>query len=189
MHSDASLTNQTSGERIPAIERATGRPWQDWMDLFTREGAKDLPHPEIAKIARREVPDGVSNPDWWAQSIAIAFEQQLGIRVPGQSSSGDYRVGASRTVELDRDAAIAAWAKLMGTATEHRGYDAVNPRQSRTDKRTFWRANFEGAGSVEAAASAKSAGRSTLAVNHTGLESEAEIEPWRAHWKHWLRQL
>ncbi len=75
--------NQTRAESVPAIERASNRSWSDWLALFDAAGAASLPHPEIARIARAAMPGTLKNPDWWAQGTAIAFEQHVGIRVPG----------------------------------------------------------------------------------------------------------
>ncbi|WP_244303233.1 hypothetical protein [Leucobacter coleopterorum] len=95
-----SPANQTRAESIPGIERATGRDWADWVRIFEAADAKSKPHSEIAIIARAEVPETLYNPDWWAQAVAIAYEQHAGLRVPGQSSSGTFRVSASRTLPL-----------------------------------------------------------------------------------------
>ncbi|QIM15805.1 hypothetical protein G7067_04245 [Leucobacter insecticola] len=188
--------NQTRPESVPGIERATGRSWADWVEIFEAQGARELPHSKIAIIARAAVPDTVKNPDWWAQGIAIAYEQHTGLRVPGQSSTGSFRVSASRTLFGDRDALITAWAAAADPLTEHLGYAAGEPRRSRTEKRTFWRRDIEGAGRVEVAASVKpgdnandSGTKIIVAVSQDGLPDGDNIEEWRAHWKSLLATL
>ena len=37
-----------TNSRIEAIERATGRSWDDWLAFMDRIGAKDLDHHAIA---------------------------------------------------------------------------------------------------------------------------------------------
>jgi len=181
-------TPPAAGDRVPAIERATGRTWADWLRIFEAAGAAELPHPEIARVALAEMPESLENPGWWAQGVAIAFEHQIGLRVPGQSSTGDFRVGASRTLPLGRDDAIERWVELFGES-EHRGHAVESVRRSRTEKRSFWRANLHGAGKLEIAAEAKGEDRTSVTVNHTGLSSPDELESWRAHWKHCLASL
>lgn len=189
----ASKSNQTRAESIPGIERATGRSWADWVEIFESQGARTLPHSKIAIIARAAVPETVKNPDWWAQGIAIAYEQHAGLRVPGQSSTGTFRVSASRTLNGDRDALIDAWATIADPLTEHLGHAAGEPRRSRTEKRTFWRLDIEGAGRVEVAASIKPGDKAgdkiIVAVSQDGLPDGDRIEQWRAHWKSLLTQL
>jgi len=181
----AESKNRTRGESVASIERATGRPWVDWLRILESAGAGGLGHAEIARLARSEIGDGLKNPDWWAQAVAIAFEQHAGMRVPGQSSSGTFRVGASRTLEVDRDAAVEAWASGPGAAAEHLGHAVTGARRARTDKRSFHRFSLEGAGRVEVSGTphAKDPGRCTLAVSHEGLPDGERVEEWRAHWK------
>lgn len=180
--------NQTKATSIPAIERASERSWADWLTLFEAEGAAKLPHSEIAKIALAALPESLQNPHWWAQGVAIAFEQHTGLRVPGQSSTGDFRVSASRTMTCNRDEAIERWIARFAGST-HLGHEAQSVRQSRTEKRSFWRATLDGAGKLEVAAEAKPDGRALVSISQSGLASPDTIEAWRAHWKACLGEL
>ncbi|MGW9022290.1 hypothetical protein ACWGOE_12480 [Leucobacter chromiiresistens] len=180
--------NRTRPESVAAIERASGREWSAWVALFEAQGAPTLQHPAIAKIARAALADDLRNPDWWAQAIAIAYEQHAGMRVPGQSSAGTFRVSASRTLATDRDAAIEAWGAAHGSRTEHLGHTVSATRTSRTEKRSFRRFDLEGAGRVEVSATPKG-DKTTLAVSHDGLADGERIEEWRAHWKALLAAL
>lgn len=192
-HGDRETGNNTRGERVPAIERATGRSWADWVAVFDAHGARSLGHAEIAKLALATMPHGVENEEWWAQGVAIAFEQHAGLRVPGQSSTGTFRVSASCTLPLDRDAALAAWVDRFGEVTEHLGHAVSGGRSSRTEKRSFWRFSLEGAGKVEVAAALKDAAKdqakTILAISQEGMDSGDRIEEWRAYWKAQLAQL
>lgn len=180
--------NRTRAENVPAIERASGRGWGEWVELFDARRAGALGHGEIVRIARSAMPAELQNPDWWAQATAIAYEQHAGLRVPGQSTRGDFRVSASRTLPLDRDAAIEAWAAKHGARAEHLGHAPGPPRPSRTEKRTFWRFALDGAGRVEVSATPKGE-KTSLAVSHDGLADGERVEEWRAHWKSLLAEL
>lgn len=106
--------------RVDAIERATGVRWETWLAHFAQAGANNQPHAEIVKIAKQLMPDALRNPDWWAQGVAIAFEHQLGLRVPGgifdrhvsaereSYARGESRRGARR---VDRS---RCWATAPG---------------------------------------------------------------------------
>ncbi|MCW4386401.1 DUF4287 domain-containing protein [Salinibacterium sp. SYSU T00001] len=76
------------------LEAATGRPREAWTELLDAAGATRWEHPQIAAWLVDE--HGVDG--WWAQGIAIAFEQARGMRVPGQQSDGTFAAGSSRTV-------------------------------------------------------------------------------------------
>lgn len=181
--------NQTRGGNISALERASGRDWQNWLDVFAAAGAQRLDHAAIARVALAQMPSDLQNPDWWAQGAAIAYEQHIGLRIPGQSSTGTFRVSASRTLPLDRDAAIDAWVSAYGETTDHLGHACGAARPSRTDKRSFWRFSLDGAGRVEVSATPKATDRAVLAINHDGLPDAEQIEQWRAHWKQLLSTL
>ncbi len=181
--------NGTRAGNIPALERATGRSWEQWLEIFTAQNAKEQDHATIARIARAEMPDDLHNPDWWAQGTAIAYEQHAGLRVPGQSSDGTFRVSASRTLPLDRDAALAAWVDAHGDRSEHLGHASGEVRTSRTDKRSFWRCSLDGAGRIEVATVEKDSDRATITVGQEGLPTGERIEEWRTHWKTLLAAL
>lgn len=184
-----SAGNATRAENIPAIERASGRDWSEWIRIFEDADARTLGHAAIARLAAEHMPESLENPFWWAQAAAIAYEQQVGLRVPGQSSSGDFRVSANRTLHLDRDTAIDAWVATHGSTPAHLGHAAGEPRPSRTEKRSFWRFPLENAGRVEISATPSGEGKCIVSVSHQGLPDGERIEEWRAYWKALLAEL
>ena len=50
-----------------AIERATGKRWDDWFTTLDRWGARNRKHPEIARYLTEQ--HGVGG--WWAQSVTV----------------------------------------------------------------------------------------------------------------------
>ena len=173
---------ETRPDRADAIERATGVSWEAWMEHFQRVGAREKSHPEIVKLALPLIPDNVKNPDWWAQGIAIAFEHQVGMRVPGESSAGTFQMSVTRTLVGERDEVLASWVSRVQHRT-HQGYHLSDERTSRTDKRSYWRATLEDAGKLDVAAAAKDGGKTLLTVQHLNLPSADHIDGWRAYWK------
>ena len=181
--------NQTRAGNVSAIERATKRVWAEWITYFETKGAATLDHASIARLALSHMPADLENPEWWAQGVAIAYEQHAGIRVPGQSAAGDFRVSVSRTVTLERDDALAAWISRFGAAASHRDHAVTNVRTSQTDKRAFYRFSLEGAGKVEVASAAKDTEKTIVTIGQTGLPTGEQIEEWRAYWKAQLHEL
>jgi hypothetical protein len=79
-----------------AVRENTGRSWDQWFRLLDKWGAKDKKHPETVRLLREEHEvDG-----WWAQSITVAYEQERGLRVPGQKLDGTYSITASKTIDV-----------------------------------------------------------------------------------------
>lgn len=99
-----------SDERVRA---ATGERRDHWFGLLDEAGARDWNHPVIASFLRDR---GVSA--WWSQSITVAYEQERGLRQPGQRPDGTFDANVSRTLpgtvaalwpHLADDAARASW--------------------------------------------------------------------------------
>ena len=84
------------------------------------------PYREIAQWLTDQ--HGVSA--WWAQKIAVEYEQERGVRDPGAGPDGTFAAGASKTV------AAAAGENKSQVAVEHeRLADAAAVEATKT----FWR--------------------------------------------------
>jgi uncharacterized protein YndB with AHSA1/START domain len=79
-----------------ALRAATGRTYNEWFKLLDKWGAKEQKHREIARWLSGE--QGVDG--WWSQHVTVAYEQERGLRAPGQRPDGTYSVSASKTVDV-----------------------------------------------------------------------------------------
>jgi hypothetical protein len=93
----------TTNARIEAVERATGRSWDDWLSWMASIDADQLSHHEIASALITELDGKVENVGWWAQATAVAYEQYVGRRVPGQRPDGTFQTSVSRSTSLGMD--------------------------------------------------------------------------------------
>lgn len=172
------------------IEKTSGRSWEDWVALLDAAGAEKLKHSEIATLSYENMPEHVSNRGWWSQGVAIAYEHQKGLRVPGQSSTGDFSANASKTFPGDKDAAIARWLEVVEDRDEFGGVALEEePSTSSTEKWRYWRVALADGTRVSVTISDKPGGKSTLAVQHSKLESAEDIDRWKRVWKEILGQL
>lgn len=87
-----------------AVQKATGRSWEEWFHILDQAGAAQMSHKEI--VAQLKEYDGVSG--WWQQSIAVAYEKARGLREKHEHADG-YSVSASKTVNASADEIFAAW--------------------------------------------------------------------------------
>jgi len=92
-----------SGEKLAA---ATGRNWDEWLELLDQAGATKRTHTEIARWLTEE--QGV--PGWWAQSITVGYERARGLREPGQRTAG-WSVTASKTVDVPIETLFEAFER------------------------------------------------------------------------------
>ncbi|WIB14915.1 hypothetical protein DEJ34_12310 [Curtobacterium sp. MCPF17_050] len=122
---------------IPAdrVVAATGAAPDDWYDRLDRADGCTIGHTAIAAWL---VAQGVD--PWWAQSVAVGYEQSRGLRVPGQRSDGTFAVSASRQVDGDREAVldravvVASAAFGHGPTSERRGGKRPSARWTSADR-------------------------------------------------------
>ncbi|MBO6540709.1 MAG: hypothetical protein JJ969_15085 [Rhizobiaceae bacterium] len=166
-----------------AIGSGTGRSWNEWQSFLEAIGARDMPHPEIA---RRVEETGDAN-SWWAQTITVAYEQHIGRRKPGQRSDGSFEVAATRTIEGD---VAEHFEKLRQQFCSVSAFDGValagEPRTSVTPKRSYWRCDLADGTGVAFALEQKSGAKVLVAATHRKLASDTEAARWRAFWKDYL---
>ncbi|MBU5900220.1 hypothetical protein JVW24_24175, partial [Vibrio cholerae O1] len=75
----------------------------------------------------------------WVQGAVVAYEQEIGRRVPGQRADGTFDVAVSRTVTGERGDVIDRVASLVDGELGGVALDG-DPRVSTTPKRSYWRA-------------------------------------------------
>ena len=172
------------------IAAATGRAWDEWVELLDAAGAREMTHSAIAVLALKHMPESLERDEWWAQAAAVAYEQHAGLRVPGQTCTGDFQLSTSKTVAGDKDAALQAWVALVGGREEFGGVQVESePSTSSTEKWRYWRVPLADGTRVALNFSDKAGGKCTVGVVHTKLDSAEAIEYWRPVWKEMLGQL
>jgi hypothetical protein len=174
----------TKSSNTAAIERATGIAWSDWMEHLDELGGRTLPHRDLAKHAYTRLADLEGNMGWWAQGVAVAYEQEIGRREPGQSCDGAFQVGVSKTYRGTMDDALAAWSDLVGGLEEFGGVPVdKEPTTSATEKWRYWRVPLADGSRVSLDICDSAPGKSRMGINHTKLDSPAAAEHWRSAWK------
>ena len=100
-------TTRSLVERMSAdvlVER-TGSSWDEWFALLDERDSTSRTHTEIARWLREEI--GVGS--WWSQTITGAYEQERGLRVPGQQADGSFAASASKTIAVSAERATEAF--------------------------------------------------------------------------------
>lgn len=170
--------------RIQAVERATGRSWEQWLAYMAGIGAEGLTHHEIATALVGELDGTVDNVGWWAQATAVAYEQYAGRRVPGQRPDGTFQTSVSRSTTLGMDALMAAWTAFAAADEVVLDLIAGAPRVSGTANRITWRAKARDGAAIVVISEPKKDGAASLVAQHIGsatLERNDEVrEIWTA---------
>jgi hypothetical protein len=174
----------TTNARIQAVERATGRSWDDWLSWMNSIGAERLSHHEIASAVITELEGKVDNLGWWAQATAVAYEQSIGRRVPGQRPDGTFQTSVSRSTPMGMEALIRAWTDFA--ATDQAVLDRItgDVRVSGTANRITWRAKGRDGTGYTVISEPKQDGTASLVVQIIGTatleDNLAAKEAWTA---------
>lgn len=160
------------------IESGTGTSLATWVQRIDDAGGRALDHTAIARL----LPQRWEISEWWAQGVTVAYEQVIGRRVVGQSCEGDFAASASRTLPGDPDAVRSRWDAFM-TAARREELGLEQPRLSDTPTWRYWRAAVSDGSRVSVNITAKDEGRSTLGIEHKGLETADAREVWKTAWR------
>lgn len=178
------------------VRRRTGRGWEEWFRLLDRWGAVERDHAAIARYM--EEAHGVSG--WWAQTVAVEYERERGLRERGQASSGDYQVSVQRTLPIG-SRELWAWmteAQAMeswlggaielaeGSAFELPGGGAGEVRVVRAGERLrlFLRLpELQSRSTLEVTLMPSGEARTALRFQHRQLATAAERDRMRERWR------
>lgn len=97
-------TENLNGISAVAVKKGTGKTWREWGALLDKAGAKKKSHKEIADLlaTRHKIPA------WWAQMLALGYEQSRGLRAKLPKPAG-FEVSVSRTIAAPVARAFEAW--------------------------------------------------------------------------------
>jgi hypothetical protein len=169
-----------AGISSAAVRKATGHGWDWWLKALDKAGAVRLPHREIARLLDDRL--GLSSP-WWAQMIAVGYEQARGLRKPNQTTLG-FVASVSRTVAVPLGALYAAWEE--GRRADWLP-DAIEVRRATRNKsmRITWP---DGSG-INVNFYAKGGEKAVVAVEQSKLPDEGAVRAAKDLWNSTLDRL
>lgn len=162
---------RTMNPRIESIERATNQPWDEWLEFMKSIDASGLSHHEIATQVLERLMGKLDNPGWWAQSITVAYEQQMGRRLPGQMPDGTFQTSASRSTPWGMQELMDKWVDFAATDKEVLDMLASDPRVSGTENRITWRAKAKDGSAIIITSEPKNNGTASVIATQVGLQT------------------
>lgn len=178
----AGAARRVAGVSSEAVLRATGRAWNEWLEVLDRAGAKAMAHKDIAVMLSRRF----KVPDWWSQMVTVGYEQARGMRNVYETASG-YTANASRTIGAAVGDLFEAWndprkrARWLPDAPVE-----VKGATGNKSMRLVWTV---GGSRIEVGFQAKGPGRSQVAVAQLKLKSTAEVLRQKKFWSEALDRL
>ena len=171
-----------ANSRIKAVERATNRTWDEWLQFMNGIGAKNLSHHEIATKVLEELDGKVDNLGWWAQSVTVAYEQYTGHRIPGQRPDGTFQTSVSKVTKLGMQALMDKWVDFAAGDQDVLDVIAGDVRVSGTDKRITWRTKAHDGSDIRITSEPKKDGTASIIATQMGLQTnELNLEA-KSNW-------
>jgi uncharacterized protein YndB with AHSA1/START domain len=164
-----------------AVAAKTGKGWDEWLSILDAAGAREMSHPEIARLLKEQ--HGV--PDWWCQMVTVGYEQARGLREVYQKADG-YSASGSRTVAVPVTKLFGAWANEAERA--HWLGDAHLEIRKATAGKSI-RARWSDGTSVEINFYSKTDNKSQVALQHSLLADAESVGEMKGFWREALDRL
>ncbi|MEV2249528.1 hypothetical protein AB0I94_03050 [Streptomyces sp. NPDC050147] len=182
----------TAGKKITekladeTLREATGKGWPQWFAVLDAWGAASRSHTEIARHVREEhAVDG-----WYAQSVAVGYEQERGLREVGQSSTGDWRTSGSKTIAASAAQVVEAFADDGVRDRWLPGVDFTLRTHRPAKSVTADLKDATGATSrLSVGVTVKGPAKTLVGVRHEKLADAAEVAAYKAFWRERLAGL
>lgn len=179
MADDDVRTHQASiGE--DTLHSRTGRTREEWFSDLDAAGAAGWAHRDIAAWLVRE--RGVE--EWWAQSLAVGYEQARGLRAPGQRPDGTFEANTTKIVPLG----VASTYRLLSDPAQRTRWLDMTPVLRGTTEPTNVRWDWPD-GSRVTVRLEDAEGRTRVAVQHHRLGDAEALAVMKGFWRDRLAQL
>jgi uncharacterized protein YndB with AHSA1/START domain len=157
-----------------AVKAGTGKTWPEWFAVRDEAQATKLGHKgTVALLAERERVG-----PWWRQMVAVAYEQERGLRKKNQTLEG-FQLSVSRTIEVPADALFRAWADEHARSIWLRGAELTIRRA--TPPRSL-RITWGDGSTVDVTIFARGKSRSQVVVDHKRLRDADDVGLMKEFW-------
>jgi hypothetical protein len=177
-----------ANSRIKAVERATNRTWDEWLQYMDGIGAKNLSHHEIATLVIEELDGKIENIGWWAQSVTVAYEQYIDRRIPGQRPDGTFQTSVSKATSLGMKELMDKWVAFAGKDQAVLAVVAGDVRVSGTDKRITWRTKAHDGSDIRITSEPKKDGTAAIIAVQMGLQTNELNNEAKSGWSSILQR-
>ena len=165
-----------------AVQRATGKSWDEWFALLDAWQGTTHNHTDIA----RHVYETYGIDGWWAQNVTVGYERARGMRALHERPDGFSR-NASKTFPVPVERLFAAFVEQDERERWLEGIELRN-RTSQPNKSARFDVLPED-GRLAVTFVAKGPGKSAAQLQQERLADAEEVARWKALWKEQLARL
>ncbi len=166
---------ELAGMSDAAVKAKTGCTWERWVKALDHHGAREMSHRDIAALVRTKYKVG----SWWSQTVTVGYERISGRRERGQRVDGTYEASKSRTYAVPVAELFEAWADDGARRT---WLDEPGVRVTAVKTNKSARLRWSDGRIVSVWLTPKSAGRSTVAVQHDKLPDRETANRLKQYW-------
>jgi len=165
-----------------AVQRATGKSWDEWFALLDAWQGTTHNHTEIA----RHVHETYGIDGWWAQSVTVGYERARGMRALHERPDG-FSMNASKTFPIPVERLFAAFVEhdereRWLEAVELRPRTSQPPRSARFDV-------LPGETRLAVTFVAKGPRKAAAQLQQDRLANAEDVARWKALWREELARL
>jgi hypothetical protein len=148
-----------------------------------RINAKNLDHHQIATKVLEALDGKVDNLGWWAQAVTVAYEQDIGRRIPGQRPDGTFQTSVSKSTRLGMKELMDKWAAFVTNDQEVLDLIAGDVRISGTENRLTWRTRAKDGSSIVVMSEPKARGSASIVAQQMGLQTNELNMEAKSKWQ------
>lgn len=165
-----------------AVEAKTGKTWAEWFKVLDAAGAREMNHTAIATYLY----DEQRVPGWWAQMVAVGYEQARGLRQKHERPEG-FEISVSKTLGVPVTKAFASWedAKMRRRWLKDADF-AIRKATPHKSMRITW---VDGKTNVNVDFYPKGDGKSQVVAQHSKLADARQAERMKKYWGEQLDRL
>jgi hypothetical protein len=165
-----------------AVQRATGKSWDDWFTLLDAWHGTTHNHTEIA----RHVYETYGIDGWWAQSVTVGYERARGMRALHERPDG-FSMNVSKTFAVPVERLFATFVEQE---ERERWLEAVGLRPRSSQPRKSARFDvLPGETRLAVTFVTKGPQKAAAQLQQDRLASADEVTRWKALWKEQLAHL
>jgi hypothetical protein len=162
-----------------AVQRATGKSWDEWFALLDAWHGTTHNHTEIA----RHVYETYGIDGWWAQNVTVGYERARGMRALHERPDG-YSGNASKTFSVSVDRLFSAFVEPDERVRWLEGIELRN-RTGQPNKSARFDV-FPEDGRLAVTFVAKGSDKSAAQLQQERLADANDVARWKALWKEQL---
>lgn len=164
-----------------AVQKATGKEWEEWFNILDKEDSTSKSHKEIAAWLSGHF----DLSGWWAQMVTVQYERERGMRKVHEKRDG-FEASKSKTINVSLDKLYRAWFDEKRRSV---WLDDLDFKIRKATENKSLRITWPDDTNVEVYFYAKGENKSQVTIQHNKLASQDDVKQRKEYWQKQIGQL